>query len=91
MSLAFSRRPRGLRGTPDAVVRLLIGLCVSLLLGSVPLSCWAAETSISFDEAVRRAVERAPALDMRRAQTVAAQEEARRAAALPDPKLSVGI
>jgi outer membrane protein TolC len=51
----------------------------------------AAEPSISFDEAVRRAVERAPALDMRRAQTVSAQEEARRAAALPDPKLSVGI
>ena len=46
---------------------------------------------MSLNEAVRLAVERAPALDARRAKTVAAQEEARRAASLPDPTLSLGI
>lgn len=44
-----------------------------------------------FTEAVRLAVERAPALEARRWQSAAAREEAVRAAALPDPKLTVGI
>jgi outer membrane protein TolC len=91
MSLAIRRRPRSLRGTPDAVFRVLRGLCVFLVLWPLPLSCWAAAPSVSLDEAVRRAVERAPAIDARHAQTTAAQEEARRAAALPDPQLTVGL
>ena len=90
MSFAIRWWPRGLRGTPDAVVRVLPGLCLSLLVWS-PWSCWAAEPSISLDDAVRCAVERAPAIDARRAQATAALEEARRADALPDPKLTVGI
>jgi len=61
------------------------------LLWSFALPGFAAQPAISFNDAIQLAVERAPALDARREQTLAAQEEARRAAALPDPKLSLGI
>lgn len=47
--------------------------------------------SITLDAAVRLAVDRAPLLDARRSQVVSAEQEARRAGALPDPTLSVGI
>ena len=47
--------------------------------------------AISFDEALRLAVQQAPSLAARRAQTLAAQEEAARAAALPDPQLTFGL
>ena len=47
--------------------------------------------AISFDEALHRAVAQAPSLAARRAQTRAAQEDADRAAALPDPQLTFGL
>jgi cobalt-zinc-cadmium efflux system outer membrane protein len=61
---------------------------VALLIASPG---WSAPAATSFEDAVRIAVERAPALDARRSQTVAAREEAVRAAALPDPKLTLGL
>jgi len=91
MSFFIRRRPRGLRGTRYSADCATAKLCLPLLLWSFTLPGWAATPSISFDEAIRRAAERAPAIDAYRAQTTAAQEEARRAAALPDPKLTVGI
>lgn len=50
-----------------------------------------AALAISFDEALRRSVAQAPSLAARRAQTLAAQEDAARAAALPDPQLTFGL
>ena len=52
---------------------------------------WSAPAGVSFDHALRLAVERAPALEARRSRTLAAREDAARAAALPDPKLTLGI
>lgn len=66
----------------------LATLALVLWFSSAP--SWSAP-GVSFHEAVRLAVERAPALEARRSQTAAAREEAVRAAALPDPKLTVGI
>ncbi|MBF6024889.1 TolC family protein [Lysobacter niastensis] len=62
-----------------------------LALGLAPVCAWSAPVGQSFDDAVRLAVERAPALEARRSQTLAAREEAVRAAALPDPRLTAGI
>lgn len=64
-------------------------LCVALLATSS--AAMAAPTEISLQDAVRLASERAPMLDARRAGVSAAQEEAARAGALPDPMLTVGI
>lgn len=47
--------------------------------------------AISFDAALRQAVDRAPSLAARQAQTLAAREDAERAAALPDPQLTFGL
>lgn len=55
----------------------------------VPVCVIAAETS--FEDALRLAVERAPMLDARQSRIDAAREEAARASALPDPKLTVGL
>lgn len=65
----------------------------TLLLAAwfVAVPCWSTPAGLPFEKAVRLAVERAPALEARRSQTLAAQEEAARAAALPDPKLTMGI
>lgn len=52
---------------------------------------WAASPPLTLDEALRKAVARAPLLAARRAQTRAAEQESARAGALPDPQLSVGI
>ena len=68
-----------------AVVRLL------LVLSVVPATAFAAQSPLSLEEALGLAVERAPMLDARRAGVVAARQEARRAGALPDPMLVVGI
>lgn len=46
---------------------------------------------LSLDQALNIAVGRAPMLDARRAQLEAARQESRRAGALPDPMLMVGI
>ncbi|MGD6497750.1 TolC family protein, partial [Xanthomonas citri pv. citri] len=65
-----------------------------LTLGSLlatPFSTYSAEIGVSFDEAGRLAVEQAPLLKARQSQVEANQEEAVRAAALPDPKLTLGL
>src|SRR3546814_5621443 len=62
-----------------------------LLLLVAPAAGAAAQSPLSLDEAIRMAVERAPMLDARRAQVEAARQESRRAGALPDPMLTVGI
>ncbi|WP_460711017.1 TolC family protein [Lysobacter terrae] len=64
-------------------------LCVAVLVA--PLAAWAASPIFTLPEAVRLAGERAPMLEARRAGISAAQEEAARAGALPDPMLTVGI
>ncbi len=85
------QRLRALRGQPSPNGWALFKCCLPLLLWFVALPGMAAVPAVSFDESIRLALLRAPALDARRAQTVAAQQEARRAAALPDPKLSLGL
>ena len=47
--------------------------------------------ALTLAAAVQRATARAPLLEARQAQVAAAEEESRRAGALPDPMLSVGI
>ena len=52
---------------------------------------WAADpTVLTLDAAIHQAVERAPVLEARRSQSESARQEASRAGALPDPKLTVG-
>lgn len=62
-----------------------------LALGLVIAPAWSAETSITFDEALVLAGNRAPMLQARQSQISASQEEAARAAALPDPRLTLGV
>lgn len=64
-------------------------LAVAALLVTAP--GWAASLDLRFEDALRLAVQRAPALAARQSQTEAAREEAARASALPDPKLTLGI
>lgn len=64
---------------------------LALVLGFIATPAWSAPTDLAFDEALRLAVERAPALVARQSQATAAREEAARASALPDPKLTVGL
>ena len=66
------------------------GVCLSLLL-LLPDTGLAAQSPLSMEDAVLMAVERAPLLDARRAQVEAARQDSRRAGALPDPMLTVGI
>ena len=74
----------------SAPTRALIRtLCVAVL--ATPFVALAASQALTLPEAVRLASERAPMLDARRAGVSAAQEEAARAGALPDPMLTVGI
>jgi len=84
---AFAVLTRAAR--PCALRALLLPAIVlpGLLLPTAAL----AASGLSLDETIRLAVERAPELDARRSQTEAARQEAVRAAALPDPKLSAGI
>ncbi|WP_159017253.1 TolC family protein [Cognatiluteimonas profundi] len=63
-------------------------LCLSFTV-SLPVSATTRE--ISLQDAVRLAVDQAPMLDARRAGVTAAQQDAARAGALPDPMLTVGI
>lgn len=63
---------------------------LALALACVATPAWSA-APLAFDEAVRLAVARAPTLQARRSQADAAREEAARAAALPDPKLTLGL
>lgn len=68
---------------------LIRTLCVAIL--AAPLAALAASPGLTLPEALRLAGERAPMLEARRAGISAAQEEAARAGALPDPMLTVGI
>ncbi|KAA0068548.1 TolC family protein [Rhodanobacter sp. T12-5] len=53
---------------------------------------WADDSAVlTLDAALHQAVERAPVLDARRAQSESARQEAARAGALPDPQLTTGI
>ena len=83
------------RRAREMTIAPVASLFLTLLLSLVASPGRAADSlltpELTLDQAIRRAVERAPMLDARRAQTLAAQQEARRAAALPDPKLSLGI
>lgn len=63
--------------------------CIAVL--AMPSAVWAASHPLTLPEAVRLASERAPILEARRAGVLAVQEEARRAGALPDPMLTLGI
>lgn len=63
---------------------------VLFLLGLLA-AAQAAEPALSLDEAVRLAVADAPMIDARAQRGIAAAEEVRRAAALPDPVLSLGV
>src|SRR3546814_1686146 len=65
--------------------------CLLLLLLAMPVASFAASPALSLEEATRLAVERAPMLNARRSQIEAAEQESRRAGALPDPMLTVGI
>lgn len=51
----------------------------------------AGSSGVTLDEVISLSVRRAPMLDARRAQIEAARQESRRAGALPDPELFVGI
>lgn len=62
-----------------------------LALGLTAVSPWSLAVDLSFDDALHLATERAPMVQARHAQLAAAQEEASRAAALPDPKLMLGV
>ncbi len=64
-------------------------LAVSVLLAADP--CWASTHDLGLEDAVRIAVERAPAIAALQSQVEAAREDAGRASALPDPKLTFGI
>ncbi len=69
-----------------ALIRIL-----SVTFLAAPFAALAASPGLTLPEALRLANERAPMLDARRAGIAAAQEEAARAGALPDPMLTVGI
>ena len=69
-----------------ALIRIL-----SVAFLAAPFAALAASPGLTLPEALRLANERAPMLDARRAGITAAQEEAARAGAWPDPMLTVGI
>jgi|JI8StandDraft_1071087.scaffolds.fasta_scaffold00969_12 cobalt-zinc-cadmium efflux system outer membrane protein len=62
-----------------------------MALGFLSVSPGAVAAEVSFDDALRLAVERAPLLRARQSQETAAREESARAAALPDPTLTFGL
>ncbi|MBN4938023.1 TolC family protein [Stenotrophomonas maltophilia] len=62
-----------------------------LVIGFMVTPAWSIAAGISFNDAQRLAAERAPLLKARQSQITATQEEAVRAAALPDPKLTLGL
>lgn len=59
--------------------------------GLVAAPAYSVAAEVSYEGALRLAVERAPMLDARRSRIEAAREEAARAAALPDPRLTLGV
>lgn len=81
---------RSTRDLLGARCRISLVLGVALLWPLLPAQA-APATPVSLHEAIRMAVRRAPALDALTAQLTAAEQEAVRAGALPDPTLMVGI
>ena len=69
----------------------LRAMAIALLATFAAPDVLAALRAVSLPEAIERAVQRAPLLDARKAGVNAANEEAARAGALPDPTLTVGI
>src|SRR3546814_11925816 len=65
--------------------------CLLLLLLAMPVASFAASPALSLEEAPRLAVARAPMLNARRSQLEAAEQEHRRARALPAPTLPARI
>ncbi len=70
-------------------IRAVLGAC--LLWPALSAVAAPPVTLVSLDEALRLAVQRAPSLDVRGAQLAAAEQEAARAGALPDPMLMTGL
>jgi outer membrane protein, heavy metal efflux system len=81
-------RPSGL---PARIVVRAPALSFLIAALAMPMFTHAAPIEITLDEAVHRAVQRAPTIDARRSQIEAAKQESYRATALPDPMLTVGI
>lgn len=71
--------------------RIFLACALFLATVSWPQAARSADLPVGFDQAIERALAAAPALRARLAQTRAAQEEAARAGALPDPKLTLAI
>jgi outer membrane protein TolC len=71
--------------------RRSLALCLLYLLVAPWAAAQVSPSPVRFDQAVARAVALAPSVGARQAGARAAQEEAARASALPDPMLSLGI
>ena len=71
--------------------RLMAAGLAVLLWGAAAAAAPAAEPPLTLDAAIHQAIERAPLLEARRAQSESARQEAARAGALPDPQLTVGV
>lgn len=85
-SLLSPRAPRGNARWPRPFRAWLI---LALLLSGLPAG--AAPLPLTFPQALRLAEQNAPLLKAREARLDAAREDAGRAAALPDPRLTVGL
>lgn len=59
--------------------------------GLVAAPAYSLAAEVFYEDALRLAIERAPMLDARRSRIEAAREEAARATALPDPRLTLGV
>ena len=70
---------------------LMVAGLATLLCGVVAAAAQAAEPPLTLEAAVQHGLARAPQLDARTADTVAAREEAARAGQLPDPTLTFGL
>lgn len=80
-----------IRHSAAAGLRARAASACLLLALFTPVVVAAAPAALTLDEAIRLATGRAPMLDARRARIEAAEQESRRAGALPDPMLVVGI
>lgn len=71
--------------------RLMVSRLAALLLGALATTACAIEPPLTLEAAVRQGLARAPQLEARAADTVAAREEGARAGQLPDPTLTLGL
>ena len=88
-SLSSPRSRRG-GGRPPRPLPLLPTLLGCLLLLAV-FPAASTPVSLTFPQALRLAEQNAPLLEARQARLEAAREDAGRAAALPDPRLTLGL